>query len=211
MLIGINGTKGSGKDTVGKYLVEEYGFQRLSFADKLKQSAANLFDIPIERWEEWKNDDSMEVLIQRNLSSEIGRAKLAGEDIPIDLPHVRLTVRYFLQRYGTESHRNIFGDDFWVEALFKNYDPFDGNDYVITDARFANELRKIKELNGINIRLIRRQDLPEDLHPSESSPPPIYIDSWIGNEGSLDELYDSIDEFMIQFALVDKSVSSFKA
>lgn len=36
MIIGITGKKRSGKDTIGEYLVQEYGFERRSFADLLK-------------------------------------------------------------------------------------------------------------------------------------------------------------------------------
>lgn len=42
MLIGISGRMGSGKDTVGAYLVEHHGFTRYAFADQLKQLARKI-------------------------------------------------------------------------------------------------------------------------------------------------------------------------
>ena len=36
-LVGLSGYAQVGKDTVGKILVEKYGFERVSFADKLRE------------------------------------------------------------------------------------------------------------------------------------------------------------------------------
>ena len=44
MIIGICGLIGSGKDTIADYLVTNYNFKKLSFADKLKDSVATMFD-----------------------------------------------------------------------------------------------------------------------------------------------------------------------
>ena len=43
MIIGICGLIGSGKGTVSDYLVEEYNFEKISFADKLKDAVSELF------------------------------------------------------------------------------------------------------------------------------------------------------------------------
>ena len=42
VIIGIAGKAGSGKDTVGKMLVEHYGFKRLAFADRIKDTLHDL-------------------------------------------------------------------------------------------------------------------------------------------------------------------------
>lgn len=41
--IGLVGRKGSGKDTVGEYLIQEQGFKRFAFADELKYIVRRLF------------------------------------------------------------------------------------------------------------------------------------------------------------------------
>ena len=43
MIIGICGLIGSGKGTVSDYLVDEYGFEKISFADKLKDGVSAVF------------------------------------------------------------------------------------------------------------------------------------------------------------------------
>lgn len=43
MIIGVTGCAGAGKDEVGKYFVEHYGFTRLAFADEVKRVATEVF------------------------------------------------------------------------------------------------------------------------------------------------------------------------
>lgn len=181
MLVGLNGLKGSGKDTVGDYLVEEYGFERLSFAAKLKDSAAALFNIDPILWEVWKNDPDARVV----LSNRAG--KILNRTTPI-------SVREFLQRYGTEAHRDIFGQDFWIDYAVKGIDP--NKNYVFTDARFENELTRIKQLGGYNAQIVRLWANNKDTHASEAPPPLHLIDYKIENDLGFDELWDRVDEFI---------------
>jgi len=181
MLVGLNGFKGSGKDTVGNYLVEEYGFERLSFAAKLKDSAAALFNIDPILWEVWKNDPDARVV----LSNRAG--KILNRTTPI-------SVREFLQRYGTEAHRDIFGQDFWIDYAVKGIDP--NKNYVFTDARFENELTRIKQLGGYNAQIVRLWANNKDTHASEAPPPLHLIDYKIENDLGFDELWDRVDEFI---------------
>lgn len=44
----VSGYKRSGKDTTAEHLVKQYGFQRVAFADPLKDSVAKEFSIPRE-------------------------------------------------------------------------------------------------------------------------------------------------------------------
>lgn len=45
MIVGISGKFRTGKDTVGTHLVNKYGFKQVSFAKKLKEVCADLFDM----------------------------------------------------------------------------------------------------------------------------------------------------------------------
>jgi dephospho-CoA kinase len=195
MLIGINGALGAGKDTAGAYFVSAYGFNRIAFADLLKESAGALFGIDPDRWNEWKNDSSMEVLIQRNLSSEIGKAKLYGKEPPVSLPHVRLTVREFLQRYGTEAHRDVFGYDFWIDQALMPYDDHVLENVVVTDVRFENEIEAVKKRGGYMMKVVR-PETGGDSHISERLFPNSMFDFVIHNDRTIQELYDRLDEVM---------------
>ena len=176
MIIGLNGAKGAGKDTAGAYL-RLYGFETASFAAKLKESAAACFGVDAALWEELKNEGTNTVALLRN-----------GE--PIAEP----TVRQFLQFYGTEAHRDVFGSDFWVDQLFKTLDLGDQH-YAITDARFDNELDAVHAEGGITIRIERDKDT-SDMHISEAAPGPKKIDYTVFNYGTYRELYEQLDNIM---------------
>lgn len=187
MLIGLNGYKGSGKDTVATYLVEHHGFHRLAFADKLKESVCNLLDIDPIALERLKNlEEDCRVTITIPNKGELCRD---------------ISFRHFLQRYGTESHRDTFGTDFWVDQILPSVGAFYAadqiishlnRDIVITDARFENEQKRIHDLKGYNIRVKRGTSVDE--HLSEAMPK--YLDQVIDNEGTLDELPAQIEEVL---------------
>lgn len=191
MIVGINGFKGSGKDTIGAYLVEKYGFERKSFAAKLKESAASLFNIDPNKWEKWKNDPTMRVMLYKANEDEPWEVESDGDP---DYYANTISVRQFLQRYGTEAHRDVFGDDFWVYHGLEDVSL--RKDYVLTDARFENELEAIKELGGYNIRVIRSGFGDIDTHASEVVPPAHLIDYEIENNGTIENLYERVDEFI---------------
>lgn len=178
MLIGLNGLKNSGKDTVGAYLEDQYGFERASFAAKLKESAAALFNVTPGIWEELKNNPNSTVTLDPKRNNII----------------YRVTVREFLQRYGTEAHRDIFGANFWVDHALKGIDR--NKNIVFTDARFENELQKIKSLGGYNLQILRPQLFTEDSHVSEVPPPRHLIDYAVDNSGSFEFLYNQVDNFI---------------
>jgi len=189
MLIGLNGLKGSGKDTVGSYLVDNYGYERASFAAKLKESAGALFNIGSSFWEKAKNNDRSVIQLRDN-------GALVRD----------ITVRNFLQRYGTEAHRTVFGSDFWVDHALKGVDR--NQNIVFTDARFENELSRIKSLMGVNLQILRPQLTNEDDHISEAPPPIELIDFQIVNDQDLDYLYGRVDDFM-SFLNTERSILAY--
>ena len=86
-IIGIAGLIGSGKDTVANHLIKEHNFQRIKFADKLKDGVAAIFEWPRELLE----GDSDESREWRETPDEFWSKEL-GEDI---------TPRFVLQKFGT--------------------------------------------------------------------------------------------------------------
>jgi len=100
MIIGISGRIGSGKNTVAAIInqLTNNMFVEKSFASKLKECAAIITGIP--------RKDMESIDIKNGLISEDW-----GE----------LTVRKFLQLFGTEVGRSI-NPNIWVNALFNEYD-----------------------------------------------------------------------------------------
>jgi hypothetical protein len=144
MIIGIVGLIGSGKDTIADYLQNIHQFRRESFAHTLKDAVAQVFG-----WDR-------ELLEGRTRESREWREQV---DIwwaeRLKMPH--LTPRYVLQVWGTEVARKSFHDDIWIAAL-ENKLRKTHDDVVISDCRFPNEIKAIRNSGGTVIRVVRGPD-----------------------------------------------------
>jgi hypothetical protein len=141
MIIGVCGFIGSGKDTVADYLTNFHGFRRESFANSLKDAVAHVFG--------W--DRTM-------LEGRTKQAREWREQVDpwwaerLKMPN--LTPRWVLQHWGTEVCRKNFHDDIWIASL-ENKLRNSKDDIVISDCRFPNEIKSIKNAGGIVVRVIR--------------------------------------------------------
>lgn len=175
---------GAGKDTVGEYLVKEHGFTRLAFADKLKESVAALFNLRRQEVDDFK--DNGDFLLDRvNVLIDIGNKV-----------QVEFSWREFLQRYGTEAHRDIFGSNFWVDAILPHNFHHSEHKFVVTDARFENELSRIKALRGYNIRIVRPSQTVNSDHASEQLPDESLVDYMIQNTGTMESLLYKVEDML---------------
>jgi hypothetical protein len=145
MIIGFVGFIGSGKDTAADYLVNFHGYRRDSFANTLKDAVACVFG-----WDrvllEGRTKEAREWREQPDAwwSNRLGR---------------NITPRLMLQLWGTEVCRNGFHDDIWIASL-ENKMRKTGDNIVISDVRFPNEIKAIHNAGGIVVR-IKRGDDPE--------------------------------------------------
>jgi len=143
MIVGLVGFIGSGKGTAGDIL-SELGFIKESFAGSVKDIASVMFGWP-RHLLEGDTDESRTFREEpdEEWSKRFGRS---------------FTPREALQKIGTEVGRDVFHQDFWVQALHAKIDP--QKNYVITDVRFPNEINWIHENGGIVIE-IQRGENPE--------------------------------------------------
>jgi len=145
MIIGICGFIGSGKDTAADYLVNFHEFRRESFAATLKDAASAVFG-----WDR-------EMLEGRTKQSREWREQLDlwwSERLGIR----ELTPRWVLQHWGTEVLRRHFHDDIWIASLENKLRTARDN-VVISDCRFPNEIRGLKD-QGAKIVWIQRGTTP---------------------------------------------------
>lgn len=144
MIIGVCGFIGSGKDTVADYLVNIHGFKRESFASSLKDAVAAIFG--------WDRD----MLEGRTKEARICREQIdAWWAKRLDIPN--LTPRMVLQQMGTEVFRNHFHDDIWIASLEAKLAKTKEN-VVITDCRFPNEIKAIRNHGGLVARVYRGEN-----------------------------------------------------
>jgi hypothetical protein len=188
-IIGLNGKKDSGKDTAGAYLVERCGYTRVSFAVPLKVSAAASLGLPPdpETFEEWKNDPCARVQLLIYAGDEHSED---DAEVVVDI-----SVREYLQFYGTEGHRDVFGADFWTRQLIEALDA--NENYVITDSRFVNECSAVRDAGGTIIEIVRDSSDTADAHASEDSLPKELVDTVLYNNGSIEDLYKTLDAYML--------------
>jgi len=141
MIIGICGLIGSGKDTIADYLQNIHQFRRESFAHALKDAVAQVFG-----WDR-------ELLEGRTKESRAWREQVDPWWAErLNMPD--LTPRYVLQVWGTEVARRSFHDDIWIASL-ENKLRKTKDDVVISDCRFPNEIKSIRNAGGIVIRVVR--------------------------------------------------------
>lgn len=204
MIVGFMGLINSGKDTAADYLVNFHGFRRESFANTLKDAVANVFG-----WDrtllEGRTQESRD---WRNQVDEWWAKRL-------DMPH--LTPRWILQYWGTDVLRNHFHDDIWIASLENKLRKTQDN-IVITDVRFPNEIKVLKNSGAVLARIKRGPDpvwyeiaatanVNSDkstreyakkkleklgVHASETSWAGIDFSAVIDNDGSIQHLYDQI-------------------
>ena len=208
MIIGVCGFIGSGKDTIADYLTNFHGFRRESFANSLKDAVAYVFG-----WDRTMLE---------------GRTKTAREwreqvdpwwAERLNMPN--LTPRWVLQYWGTEVCRKAFHDDIWIASL-ENKLRNSKDDIVISDCRFPNEIKSIKEAGGIVIR-VKRGDDPEwykdaadmnagdkcinwalaakrmelrKIHASETAWVGTKFDAVLTNDGTIDDLMAKVKDLV---------------
>ena len=141
-LIGLVGFIGAGKGSVADIFVEKYGFQKEAFANPVKDAIAAMFS-----WNrKWLEGDS-----------EWSRAWREKPDLFWSHKFGRpFTPREASQKMGTEVGRDIYHTDLWVDAFERRMNP--QKNYVLSDTRFPNEIKKIIELEGIVIRVARGKE-----------------------------------------------------
>ena len=164
MIIGLSGYARSGKDEVAKILVEDYGYKRVAFADKIRE-------LLLETNPQVKDGFRVESVV----------GAYGWDKAKVLFPEIR----NLLQRLGVGA-RNTFGDEFWVSQVFHSMDKT--SDYVITDVRFENEAMMLKLMGGQLWRIKRPGVEPVNNHVSEHDLDGYKVDKILKNEGTLEEL-----------------------
>lgn len=201
------GFKSCGKNTVGEYLVEQYGYVGMSFADALKDAVSAIFC-----WDR--------IMLEGNTPA----AREWREEIDpwwaakLDIPH--LTPRWVLQNFGTNVMREHFHTDIWITNVERRILDL-GKDarVVVFDGRFPNEIGLIKGLGGSSIR-VKRGPEPEwfdiarranqgdsfsagyitqsNIHPSEYAWIGENFDLVLENDTSIHALHEKVDNIFGQ-------------
>lgn len=180
-LVAFSGYARSGKDTAADALLP-LGFQRVAFADKLREALIALN--PIVDFE-----SNVSVVRVADVIREHGWNGYKETEFGPE-------VRELLQRLGTEVGRNVIGQNVWVDAALNNLDP--SGKYVVTDCRFVNEADAVRNRGGKIYRITRPGNGPANNHPSETSLDDYLFDGVFFNDSTLEHFTEDIRRFVCE-------------
>lgn len=200
-IIAVVGFIGEGKDTVANYISQNYNYNKESFAKPLKDIVSIVFD--------WNRD----LLEGNNSMSRFWReqvdpywSSVIGYDV---------TPRYILQHVGTEMFRNMISPNIWAEVLKRKILNRPGENFIISDVRFQEEINMLSEFNVTFVRVKKYNPEWQDIgyraaqgnkndieilkemkiHESEWNWLNLDIDYTIENTGSISKLHNEIEKF----------------
>lgn len=181
MVIGLTGCAGHGKDTVADYLVEKYGFVKISYAGPLKDGVAAIFGFDRNRMETDRE--------YKEAPSVWGRSP-----------------RHYLQWLGTDILRKHVSQDFFMVRMRNELDELmaAGKNVVVSDARFDNEAAMVLDCTrdseyDSEVWEISAWDrlgnngTQLNAHVSEAGVSPNLVTCVIENNGSVRDLLASVD------------------
>lgn len=177
--IGLAGHAGSGKDTAAG-LLGQYGWQRVSFADPLKDLAVRL------GWGGHKAPRSrlarFALAVVRMFGAKYGaRPGLLAIEQHLD-------GRLLLQALG-HGARETVDTDVWVNAAANRAR---GRFAVFSDVRYPNEVDLIRDHGGVMVWIDRPGFRPVNSQPSENSIGPMDCDLTVRNDGTVEDLHDTL-------------------
>lgn len=181
-LIGITGYKRSGKDTAAHIIKQiDSEYQQIAFADPIKEMVHSVFDHML--------------YYQSNLYKDV--------TIPLRNYSFRDLYIAFGETAGRKIDKNI-----WIDVLNSRLNQSSHNKFIISDVRYNNEARYIKERGGVMIRIVRKKDeklsewlirnyLPSLFRRSETGVSDRYIDYVIVNDCDIESLTHKISSLEI--------------
>lgn len=152
-LIGLAGPGRVGKSTTAKMLVDCCGFEEKAFADPLKEALMALTGLE---------------------SKYFYDQKFKHEYVEL----IGMTPRKLMQLFGTEFVRNTVRKDFWVARMRERLEAAECPQ-VVSDVRFEDEAKLIRELGGRIVVLSRTGVIDDAGHSSEVGLENCYMDLMI--------------------------------
>lgn len=189
MIIAISGQAGSGKDTCADIIVNDFNFCKIALADPIKRFCKEIFNFSEQQlWGDSKyRNEKNNGLTSRYALQSIGTT---GRDC-----YKNVWIDYTIN-IAKKLLTNNFSYSPQLGLLSKNNKSIKG--VIISDVRFKNELKIIKDNGGITIRVLREKSgLKGKIanHQSETEMKEIPnedFDYIIVNDGTIEELKEKI-------------------
>lgn len=180
MIIAFSGKAHHGKDTAAEALIDRHKFIRIGLADKLKDITAKVFGLSRTDMDDPNQKEKIfhiPIRITPHHISDLFEILeddgfVVTEDAYREVCHTFVgrpltSIRHTLQLIGTDVIRNYVDDEVWLKYFEKATANTNAN-IVISDARFPNERKFLKD-RGATLILIQREGLTStDTHVSEN-------------------------------------------
>ena len=155
-IISLTGNMGVGKDTMADYMVEKYGFVKVSMADPFKRIAKEVYEFSDEQlWgpSSERNKDDMRYPRADGtfLSARIVTQLLGNELSRLAYPETWIV---YMKRVVDKIQQGYFYSEkqgpYQLEGKKSEYAGI-----IVSSCRFENEIGAIKEMGGKAVRLVR--------------------------------------------------------
>jgi hypothetical protein len=198
--IAILGERRTGKDSAGDFLVQHYGCRKISIAAPMKRGWYRGFDAVIAVAAATPELQHLVPSLSAMRDNKgLMRSPLQECGLGMREEDMELLVRSAIARYELETEHQATG-------------------FVVTDARFANEVDALRRCGFTIVRLISPRELQkarseaageewrdqDSLHPSEVEQRGIVADHLIENDtNDLHDLYTKLEALIHRYALPD--------
>ena len=172
MLIAICGHKFSGKSTVARLLHNATGYEVRSFATPLKKMVCALVGCTMDDLEDYDYKENTEV--PEHLWAYCANGK-----------HTKRALMQGLGDLMRKENPNVF-----IECTLNSE-----GDFLVSDCRFPNEAKAVKERGGIVIKVVR-DGCGGDSHCSEVGVDGIVPDYTLWNDTTLENLVLNVDSLV---------------
>lgn len=190
-----------------------------------------------KEWTKWgivRPNGTRVIDIQSSYEKAFERKETVWQD-GSTIKEIQLTPRMILQLIGTEGSRDLIHPDIWVNALYAEYqlcdaETFGGYGYlncgcnleegslgckkptsnwIITDSRFPNDVRRTREMGGVLVRVNRAEcEGRKNEHISETALDD--CDEWdyvIENNGTIEELIEQVRTILEEEGIIKEKES----
>ena len=210
-LVGLTGLAGSGKDTVANIMATHFGYRKFAFADPLYLEIADAFEVEVIdlNRRDCKETDvpylSLSRCRDKNFVNSIlmllcEKTQRDGADFDY---HKELSAwrspRWTLRMWGTEYQNN----DYWIGKLSAQIVSLHRQGefrFVVTDVRFWDEAKKIRDFGG-SIWMVERANSigVKGAHASEVTGDEFAPEHVIPNNSSIRQLQQVVIGKFLEF------------
>jgi hypothetical protein len=156
IIISLTGNMGVGKDTMADYMVEKYGFVKVSMADPFKRIAKEIYEFSDEQlWGPSSARNQEDKRYPRSdgtfLTARIVTQLLGNELSRLAYPETWIV---YLRRVLEKIQAGYFYSEkqgpYQIEGQKSSY-----TGIIVSSCRFRNEIAAIHEMGGVSVRLTR--------------------------------------------------------